>query len=69
MVPRPIVENENFIANGVRIDKVYDFKYLGFTLTSDNKQKVHIDKRIILANLSKQNLTKMGLKNVNWMPQ
>ena len=67
--PKPPNDDEIFVANGVAIEKVYEFKYLGYILTSNDKQQVHIDRRKQFAAMAKNDLNKIGLKNEYLRPE
>ena len=61
--------NEEFGVEGVIIEKVYSFKYLGYIITSDDDNNLHIEKRKLVANLARKDLDKMNLKNPHLEPQ
>lgn len=65
-VPRPSLNDENFVANGVMVEKVYSFKYLGYMITSDDDNNTHINARINSVNMAKKELNKINLKN-SWL--
>ena len=44
-VPKNPEQDENLKVNGIQIAKVCEFKYLGYIITSDNNENIHIDKR------------------------
>ena len=63
-VPRQADPDENFMAGGTLVEKVYTFKYLGYMVTSDDNNATHIEKRKLVANLARKELDKMNLKNM-----
>jgi len=60
---KPSLPEENFVAAGVGIEKVYKFKFLGMTVTSDDNCKQHLDQRRLAAGMGGSDLDKIGLKN------
>jgi hypothetical protein len=47
----------------IKMDKIYNFKFLGIHVTSDGDVNFHIDKRKPLAIIAAKELEKIGLKN------
>jgi hypothetical protein len=62
-LPRPELEAENFYAAGVKMEKIYSFKFLGMHVTSDGDDNFHIEKRKAIASMAAKELDKIGLKN------
>jgi hypothetical protein len=62
-VPRLETPNEIFYAAGTKMDKIYNFKFLGMHVTSDDDDNFHISKRKALAIMAAKELDKIGLKN------
>jgi hypothetical protein len=60
---RPCTGEEKFTAAGVNLEKVYKFKFLGMTVTSDNNDSFHLEHRKAIAKMGSNDLDKIGLKN------
>lgn len=68
-VPKPAENNERFVAGKALLNKVYDFKYLGYIVTSDNRNMAHVEKRKQVALMAKTELNKIDLKNALLDPE